>query len=252
MRIATIQYRPAFKDVDGNLLKLKSLIEQAASNGAEICCCPELATSGYSFMSYHDAEPFSEVLVGMGGFSKTMRFMHGLANNLDVKIVWGMMERDAGTRDLYNSQVMMWPNERFITMRKLNRWGNDFLWAKEGTASPPIVTITDRKGQAKKVGLLICRDVIDEKKEDKISDFYEPGDADIVCLSANWGKGGFPSVSWMDFVRENKCALGIANRYGTETNNDFGQGGICIVQANGQVITEGLVWGQDCIVYGEV
>lgn len=251
MRVAAIQFCPKFQDIEGNLLRLKPLVEQAAMNGAELVVLPELCTTGYSFMSYTEALPFSEVLVAMGGFSKTMSFMHGLANNLDIKIVWGMMEQDAGTRDLYNSQVMMWSNERFISYRKILRWGQDWIWAKEGTASPPVAIVTDRKGPPKKVGLLICRDVADEK-EKGISDFYEPGDADIVCMSANWGDGGFPSVSWMDFVRANKCALVVANRYGQEVNNNFGEGGICIIYPDGNVVTMGLVWNQDCIVMGDI
>jgi hypothetical protein len=40
--------------------------------------------------------------------------------------------------------------------------------------------------------------------------------ADVVCLSANWGDGGFPAVSWMDFVEENSTCLIVSNRYGQE------------------------------------
>jgi predicted amidohydrolase len=103
----------------------------------------------------------------------------------------------------------------------------------------------------KKVGLLICRDVRD-KKDDKWSSFYEKGDADIVAMSANWGDGGFPAVSWMEFAKDNKVALIVANRYGKEIPNDFGEGGICVVEPSGKVHCDGIVWNQPCIVYADL
>jgi predicted amidohydrolase len=128
---------------------------------------------------------------------------------------------------------------------KVNRWANDFLWATPGRASPPI---TDFIG--KKIGLLICRDVRD--KSEKIEDFYEKGDADVVLFSTNWGRGGFPATNWMNFAENNKTWLVVANRYGREANNDFGDGGSCVISPEGEVHCEGLVWGKDCIVYAEV
>ena len=54
------------------------------------------------------------------------------------------------------------------------------------------------------------------------------------------------------FVKENNTVLAVANRYGEEVPNDFGHGGICIIQKDGTVNCEGLVWDQDCIVLAEV
>jgi hypothetical protein len=56
----------------------------------------------------------------------------------------------------------------------------------------------------------------------------------------------------MNFVEENNTTLVVSNRYGIEANNDFGAGGIGIISPDGTVQCKGLVWGQDCIVYGEV
>ena len=120
------------------------------------------------------------------------------------------------------------------------------MWASPGTGNPSIATIDGAK-----VGLLICRDVRD-KKDDSWDSFYEPGDADIVCLSANWGDGGFPAVAWMDFVADNATALVVANRYGKEIPNDFGEGGICVIQKDGRVETTGLQWERDCVVVADV
>jgi len=180
----------------------------------------------------------------------TMRVMRKLAEGFGVHLVWGMVEEDPGTKLLHNTQVLLSPDGYFTSYRKINRWGNDFLWAAPGQTNPPVSRLKIG-GQEVKVGLLVCRDIRD-KKDDKWNDFYEKGDADIVCLSANWGNGGFPAVAWMDFVEDNGASLIISNRYGKETCNDFGEGGICLIGTDGLVQTEGLRWDRDCIVVGDL
>lgn len=165
--------------------------------------------------------------------------------HLGVAIVWGVMEKDYGTGELYNSQVMITPNLNHVSYRKINLFANDFLWAKSGTSSPPVVDFRGRK-----VGLLICRDVKDTSPE--WEDFYEPGDADVVAFSTNWGNGGFPAARWIKFCTDNKTTLVVANRYGQEANNNFGEGGICVISPQGSVACEGLKWGEPCIVYGDL
>ena len=253
MRVAVVQFCPTFKDVQGNLRRLAALTMKAAQAGAKLICLPELALSGYSFMSAAEAEPLAEVITdfkpGNGG-SSSMWVFYAIARKYDVHVVWGLIEKDQGTGKLFNSQVLMCPDGSFEFYRKINLFSTDVLWAAEGRANPPIRKI-EVGDKTYKVGLLICRDVRD-KKDDSWKSFYEKGDADIVVLSANWGKGGFPATAWMDFVKDNSTVLAVSNRYGVEVPNDFGHGGICIIQKGDTVQCEGLVWGQDCIVYGEV
>jgi len=256
MRVAAVQFAPIFKEVAHNLHMAFTLIHKAAQGGAQLVVLPELCTTGYSFMSKGEAEPFAEIL--QEGRSDIMvlaeppkpngpvsfSILRSAAKSMNVAIAWGLVEKDPGTGKLYNAQVLALPDGRFTKYRKLNQWGQDFIWAKSGTGSPPIL---DYLG--KKVGLLICRDVRD--KSSTLEEFYEPGDADIVAFSANWGDGGYPSVSWMKFATGNKTWLVVGNRYGKEANNNFGEGGPCIVAPSGDVHCEGLVWSQPCIVYAE-
>lgn len=247
MRVAAVQFAPRFKDVPGNLQTAEYLVREAAKGGAQLIVLPELCTTGYSFQSVEEALPHAEIIQDhlKAGGTPSMDWLGKLSNDLDVAIVWGLVEKDYGTGDLYNAQVMMLPGHGFISYRKVNRWGNDFIWAKEGTASPPVTTF-----MGKKVGLLICRDVRD--KASGWTDFYEPGDADIVCFSGNWGDGGFPAVNWMNFARENETYFVVGNRYGQERNNNFGEGGVCVIEPGGTVHCEGLKWNEPCIVYAEV
>lgn len=251
--VATIQFAPAFRQKLKNLHDLAQLVVEAAKNGAKLIVMPELCTTGYSLMSKAEAEEEAEVITEFkpgGSSGTTMSSMYALASGLDVHLAWGMVEKDYGSGKLYNSQVYLEPSGYFEKYAKINRWANDFLWASPGRANPPVVTAEGLGGL--RVGLLVCRDVRD-KVNDEWTNLYSPGDADVVCLSANFGKGGFPAVSWMDFVEKNRTSIIISNRYGEEGgNNDFGYGGVCVITKDGEVHCEGLLFGQNCIVYAEI
>lgn len=254
MKVAAVQFAPVWKDAAKNLATMERLVREAAKNGAILIVLPELCTSGYSFLSDDEARPFSEILTNDPGVlkrqvgeshPKSVGLMKGLVRELEVGIVWGLVEEDPGTGDLYNTQMMVLPDGTWTSYRKVNLWGNDYIWAKEGNGSPPIQTFA-----RKKVGLLICADIRD--KGDNIDTFYEPGDADVVAFSANWGDGGFPAGKWVKFAKGNHCHLIVSNRYGKETCNNFGEGGVCIIEPSGRVNCKGLKWEEPCIVYAEV
>lgn len=240
MKVAAVQFAPILKEPERNLRTAAELVIQAAREGAELVVLPELCTTGYSFMSRSEAEPFAEDL---DGDSRSMKIFSSLALRYNVAIAWGVMEK--GPEHLHNSQVLVLPNGKHWVCRKLNRWANDMLWAESGDQSPPIAEF-----RGKTIGLLICRDVRDKSAD--VKEFYEPGDADIVAFSSNFGDGGFPSVSWHEFATENKTWLVVSNRYGREQNNDFGEGGICVISPKGEVFCDGLKWNAPCIVYADV
>lgn len=253
MKVAAVQFAPVFKNVGKNLQMMEALVRLAAKNGALLVVLPELCTSGYSFLSDEEARTFSELLQDGKSIVKgapevrvnSMGLMRALCSELEVGIAWGLVEEDAGTGDLYNTQVLVLPDGTWTHYRKVNQWGNDYIWSKPGKASPPITTFA-----RKRVGLLICADIQD--KSDNIESFYEPGDADIVAFSANWGDGGFPAGKWVKFAKTNHCVLVVSNRYGQETCNNFGEGGVCVIEPNSKIHCQGLKWNEPCIVYAEV
>jgi predicted amidohydrolase len=245
MKLAAIQFMPSLKDPANNLRVASGLVQQAITAGAKVITLPELCTTGYSFMSREDAMPYAEELRGSAP-TPSMRLFGGLAREFGVAIAWGVMEKTPGLQ-LHNSQVLFTPST-FVVCQKLNHWGNDFLWADGGEESPPILEF-----KGKRIGTLICRDIRDKgPKGSRLTDFYEKGDADIVCFSANFGDGGFPSISWVQFARDNQTWLIVSNRYGREENNDFGEGGVCVIEPSGKVHCEGLRWSQPCIVYADI
>lgn len=251
MKIAAVQFCPQFKDKLANLVRLDKLVRESAAKGAKLVVLPELATTGYSFMSETEARPFAESPTWLTEEAvredTAMYLFSTLARELDICIVFGFIELEPGTSKIYNSQLYIEPNGYFEGYRKINLFANDHLWASKGISNPPVI----KSPYGPRIGLLICRDVRD-KKDEKWNSFYEPGDADVVTLSANWGRGGFPSNSWMEFADENKVTLVVSNRYGEEGPNDFGLGGVCVIERTGKVHCDGLRWNQDCIIYAEV
>lgn len=253
MKVAVVQFRPSFKNKVENIARLKALILEAAEQGASLIVLPELCSTGYSFMSAEEVLPFAESpqwLTEEVRPDTMMAMVQELSRRLEVGIIFGFAEIDLGTKKLYNSQAFIGPDGYFESYRKINFFGNDNLWCSRGDRNPPVITCLF-DGREYRVGLLICRDVRD-KKNDDWSNFYSPGDADIVCLSSAWGRGGFPATAWMDFARDNKMTLAVANVYGEESHNDFGMGGVCVIEPTGKVHCEGLQWNQNCIVFAEV
>lgn len=252
--ISTIQFRPNFAtcqaDVGNNYRMITPLLNQAIQTGSELIVLPELCLTGYSFLSQEDAAKVAEPFDG-----KTFRVMRTFAIQANAYVSWGYLEYDPKTNKMYNSATMVSPEGEIVTKyRKINLWGNDHLWATPGSEIAPIVNT--KFGET---SIIICRDLRD-KIPNFIQRFASEGDkkhydgrqVDLVVASTNWGKGGFPSTTWMEFVAQNKCTLIVANRWGTEFNgsfsNEFGQGGVAIIESDWKIHIDGIKFSQDCVV----
>jgi predicted amidohydrolase len=118
--VAAVQMAPAFADKLGNLRRMAHLVKEATGMGAQLIVFPELATTGYSFMSKDEALSFAEPIAPDMLTFKSMRV---LAESFDCHILWGMIELDVGTGDLYNSQVYVAPDGTWVSYAKVNRLG---------------------------------------------------------------------------------------------------------------------------------
>lgn len=255
--LSAAQFRPRFAscraDVTDNVRRAEPLMHEASRLGAQLLVFPELAFTGYSFLGPEDAFRIAEAIDG-----PTFRAMRGVASELQCYVAWGYVEVDG--ESLYNSCSMVGPDGELVTSyRKVNLWGNDFLWATPGREAAPLA-VTDLG----RTSVIVCRDLRDKIPDNlpsgrtaaKSQTFWRGKQVDVVAACTNWGKGGFPSTTWMDFAADHACNLVVANRWGDEENGafrqDFGQGGSCIVQPDWKVHTSGMKWGQDCLVTAAV
>ncbi len=250
--LSAVQFRPRFAtcaaDVSDNLRRVEPLVHRASVVGSQLIVFPELFLTGYSFLSKDEAGRVCERADG-----PTFRSMRGIAAQLKAYVAWGYVESSDGR--LHNSATLVGPDGAVLAAtRKVNLWGNDFLWATPGVEPAPVV-----RTELGRASVVVCRDLRDKVPSNipRTAARREPalfgGQAvDLVAACVNWGDGGFPSTSWMDFAANNSCTLAVANRWGEEKNGsftqDFGQGGSAVVEGDWTVHTGGLAFGEDCVV----
>lgn len=250
--LSCIQYRPRLAscpaDVSDNVRRSADLLHEAGRLGSQLIVFPELAFTGYSFLSRDQAAAVSEAFDG-----PTFRAMRGVAVELKAYVAWGYVESSEGK--LHNACSMVGPDGTLLSSyRKINLWGNDFLWASPGREPAPIVPT-----ELGRTSVIICRDLRDKiptnipvMASKKPQPLWKAQRVDVVAACLNWGKGGFPSTTWMDFAADNECTLAVANRWGEEENGtfrqNFGQGGSCVIRPDWSVHTGGLHFSQDCVV----
>ena len=250
--LSAVQFRPRLAsgpaDVADNMRRAEPLIHRAAALGSQLVVFPELCMTGYSFLSRDEAGRVCEKPDG-----PTFRAMRGVALELKAYVAWGYVEYGEGGR-LHNSSTMVDPRgNRITSCRKVNLWGNDFLWATPGEEAAEVV-----RTELGRTSIVVCRDLRDKVPQNiprtasKEPPLFGGEAVDLVAACVNWGKGGFPSTSWMDFVANNACTLVVANRWGEERNGsfsqDFGHGGSAVVEKDWTVHTGGLAFGEDCVV----
>ncbi len=257
MRIlSAVQFCPqlarSHAEVMGNFKRLEPLVNECAQLGSELVVFPELALTGYSFFNQDEALAVAETRDG-----KTFQKMRQVASYLSAYVAWGYVEFDPETELLHNSATLVDPNGTPISwVRKINLWSQDFLWAAPGESAAPIV-----ETELGLMSLVICRDLRDKipgniprkRIGKKTIDLFDGQKVDIVAACTNWGKGGYPATTWMDFAVENKCSLVLSNRWGKEESPnghrmDFGQGGSCIIEKDWTVHTVGIKFNSDCVV----
>lgn len=242
--LTAIQYRPRFAtcqaDVSDNFRRCGPLVNEAAALGTEVIVFPELAFTGYSFLSMDDAVQVAERKDG-----PTFQRMASMAKILKCHVVWGFVESDGET--LYNATSIAGPDgDLLLTNRKMNLWGNDFLWATPANDLPGVV-----QTELGWLSAIVCRDITDRVPQSR-SGVFANRKVDLVAAPVNWSGGGFPATDWMEFVQNNSCALIVANRWGMEENrsfkHDFGQGGSTIVGKDMKPHIGGLKFNDDCAV----
>ncbi len=248
--ISVIQFKPrlAFTaaDVKDNLRKIDSIMVSAYDSGSELVVLPELCTTGYTYLNQEEAALVAEPRDG-----STFRYMANHAKSLEGYVAYGFVEVLDGR--LYNSCNVVSPNGELVSnYQKMNLWGNDFLWANPGRSIPSVVDTSIGK-----IAALVCRDIKGKSPsntpdESLSKTFFDREKPDIVALCSNWGKGGFPPNSWMDYSVKHNCIVAAANTFGTEEKNgftnDFGCGGSVIVEPSWKIHSNGLKFNEPCIV----
>lgn len=202
MRLAAVQFCPVHGDLDANTDRI---VETIAQTEADVIVFPELATSGYFFVTREELGGVAEPLTG----PHITRIINTAKAHGRV-VVCGFAERDGD--HLYNSAVITGPNIETQVYRKTHLFYKETLCFDEGNTGFFVIDLPDLDC---KLGVMIC---YDWRFPESARTLALKG-ADVIACPSNlvthiW------RMAMPVRALENKVYLAVANRYGTESNGE--------------------------------
>lgn len=242
VRVACVQMDTEFGQVEKNTKKTVRLINEAADNGAELIVLPELCVSGYVFANRQEAFEFSESLPD----GPTCREWIRAAKDRKVYVVAGISERDGGK--LYNSAALMGPDGFVGRYRKIQLWGDEFLWYEPGDSGIPVF-----KTPIGRIGMIICNDMWYQE----MYRILAVQGADIICCCVNgpWHEElpdnmlAFFPIHSMSGANSNNVYVAVSDRVGSERGVRFP--GKSLIVANTGIPAAGPAGLQEEIIYAD-
>jgi N-carbamoylputrescine amidase len=226
-RIAVCQYAPKVGDLEFNRSQAVRWAQEAASQGADLCVLPELASSGYTFSSVAEAAAAAED----ADSGATVSALVAVARESGMHIVCGIDESDGDCR--HNSAVLLGPSGRLATYRKLHLFYDEQTWFTPGDSLPVVDLPFGR------VGMIICYDLWFPEAVRALA----LAGADIVAVPTNWvasfkrtvyDDSGYCQGDYvaMATAAQNGVVMACADRIGEERGLTF-LGASIIVGADG-------------------
>ncbi len=220
MRVGFLQFAPILGNKEANLQRIRQWVLEGPD--LDLLVLPELATTGYLFLSPEELAPLAEP-IPQGPSSQL--FLE-LAKERNLALVVGLAERD-GSR-LYNSAAAYHPDGRVVVYRKVH-----LFWDEKDLYAPGNLGFPVWEFRGAQLGLLIC------------FDWYFPEAARTLALQGAeillhpsnlvlpWGQTGMQYRAL-----ENRVFVVTANRTGEERRRDRHlsfTGGSQIVAPNGDI-----------------
>ena len=234
-KVAAIQFDPALGEKDSNISRLLRRTEEAAQHGARLIVHPELATTGYCWLSREEVAPYVEPVPG-----PTTMLFEQLAARYDCYIATSLPEVDPATNVYYNCMALIGPSGLIGVYRKIHSYISEPRWARDGDLGFPVWDTP-----LGKLAGVICMD----------ADFFEAPripsllGADVLLFPTNWLEEKCPSSRWMARAFENGVYFIAANRCGLERGVQF-SGGSCVLDPDGAI--SAYLDNGEGIVYSEV
>ncbi len=233
MKIALAQLSPILGEKEKNLRALEKAVAKAE---ADLVLAGELFLTGYMAR-----DAFARLAEPLDG--PAVRAAKKIAEDHSAHLVFGMPEREAGTRRLFNTSVLVTPDGRAVGYRKI--YPANFGPFEEGLyfGRGDSLTLVDTK--LGKIGLLICYDSFFPE----LAKAYALQGADMLAIIS-----ASPATSKPFFDRilparaiENALPVLYANLVGTELNVVF-QGGTQAIGPRGEDLGKAKDFVQDTVV----
>lgn len=143
LRVAVLQFDPAFGETTTNLDRVAAMIEGLE---ADLLVLPELFASGYWFESEEQLRALAEPLDG-----PTLERVRTWSRELDCAIAAGFPERAGDT--FYNSALLTAPEGDLVHYRKLHLFAEEKRWFSPGDRKLEVVEF-----RGTRMGMMICFD----------------------------------------------------------------------------------------------
>lgn len=230
IRAAVAQFAPKLGDLAANAATCLGWIEKATRNSIDLLVLPECCLTGYNF---DNADRLRAVGDNLG--TDQVDIWQGICARTGLTLVAGIVEHSQDT--LYNTAIVLSPQTRPLTYRKIHLWGIERRLYRAGDT--PLIATTP----AGRVGISICYDLWFPE----LSRALRLGGADLLASPANWA--GNPNLTSMldtdgramgfHLARSTACVnempVLVADRVGTEGDIRF-LGNSCIVNAAGEAV----------------
>jgi predicted amidohydrolase len=120
VKVAAVDFIPAWGDRDGNIRRLVQAAERVAAAGVQYAVFPETAISGYDFADPAQLAPFVDTIPGRASAA-----LLPVLKRTGMLMSVGIAEKDANTGIFYNTAVLMGPEGIIGKYRKNGLNGQD-------------------------------------------------------------------------------------------------------------------------------
>jgi predicted amidohydrolase len=216
IRIAVAQYEPRIGDLGGNRAAAVAQVEAAAERGAQLVVLPELASSGYVFSGEEEAGRLAED----ADTGESVTALVEACRRLGVYVVGGLAEVAGACR--HNSAVVLGPEGRLATYRKLHLFYDEQSWFKPGDE----LVVVDLPFA--RIGVAICYDLWFPE----VARALALRGAEVIAVPTNWvssfrrqlhDEHGYcqGDIMAMAAAAANGTAVACADRVGEERSVTF-------------------------------
>ena len=238
MRVACAQYAIRDGDPQANLERSMTVILDAARTGADLVVLPELANSGCD-LSRESALDLAEKLGDPG--APTLQAWRKATGETGIFVVGGLLEKDDDT--LYNSAVVVGPNDFLDRYRKTHLWDKEKRLYETGRDLPLFQTPLCN------IGVLICYDAWFPEAARTLA----LRGADLLCIPANAPDDWVPEEQrrgGLTMLNAHAISHANANRLFVACANRVGEGYLgrsCIVDPTGGVLAFGSPTAEELV-----
>ncbi len=131
--VASLQFNPQLHEVEDNIQRLYSMVEQSAKGGAKLIVSPEMGITGYHFRDREEVARYSDSVPGA-----VTDIFKQLAEQYECYIVIGLPEYDRYSSLYYNTAVLLGPQGYLKKYRKIHLWESETHWAAWGNLGMPV------------------------------------------------------------------------------------------------------------------